>query len=156
MSKNQRLAKRLREVFIDGKWIANTNYQEQLMALDWQVATRSLGNANSIAMLSYHIHYYVAGILSAYQTGKLEIRDQYSFDMKPIHSKEDWEMFVFEFLKNANEFILLVESQEESWLEQAFFDEKYGSTERNIEGMIEHCYYHLGQISLLRKLISQA
>ena len=38
-------------------------------------------------------------------------------------------------------------------LEDVFFDEKYGTYLRNIEGMIEHCYYHLGQVSLIRKMI---
>ncbi|HBC04915.1 MAG TPA: DUF1572 domain-containing protein, partial [Aequorivita sp.] len=37
-------------------------------------------------------------------------------------------------------------------LNEIFADEKYGTYQRNIEGMIEHCYYHLGQISLLKKL----
>ena len=38
-------------------------------------------------------------------------------------------------------------------LENNFVDKKYGSYRRNIEGMIEHSYYHLGQISLIRKMI---
>jgi len=41
-------------------------------------------------------------------------------------------------------------------LEEIFVDKKYGSYRRNIEGMIEHGYYHLGQISLLVKLLSQS
>lgn len=48
-----------------------------------------------------------------------------------------------------------VEKMDESMLEQPFTDEKYGTYERNIEGVIEHCYYHLGQVSLLRKIIMQ-
>ena len=36
-----------------------------------------------------------------------------------------------------------------------FFDEKYGTYLRNIEGVIEHSYYHLGQISLLKKMIAE-
>ena len=38
-------------------------------------------------------------------------------------------------------------------LEEIFVNEKYGTYKRNIEGMIEHCYYHLGQISLIKKMI---
>jgi len=40
-------------------------------------------------------------------------------------------------------------------LDEAFVDVKYGSYQRNIEGVIEHSYYHLGQISLVRKMISE-
>ncbi|MCB0491064.1 MAG: hypothetical protein KDC93_01485 [Cyclobacteriaceae bacterium] len=28
-------------------------------------------------------------------------------------------------------------------LDAAFVDEKYGTYQQNIEGVIEHCYYHL-------------
>lgn len=40
-------------------------------------------------------------------------------------------------------------------LDKPFIDEKYGSYIRNIEGVIEHSYYHLGQIVLLKKMIVQ-
>ena len=39
-------------------------------------------------------------------------------------------------------------------LDEPFVKEQYGSCRRNIEGMIEYCYYHLGQISLIKKLLS--
>jgi len=36
----------------------------------------------------------------------------------------------------------------------AFFDqEKYGSYYRNLQGIVEHHHYHLGQIVLLKKWI---
>ena len=43
---------------------------------------------------------------------------------------------------------------DENIFDQPFIDAKYGTFLRNIEGVIEHSYYHLGQISLIRKLIS--
>ncbi len=38
-------------------------------------------------------------------------------------------------------------------LDMHFLDEKYGTYIRNTEGVIEHTYYHIGQVSLLRKMI---
>jgi hypothetical protein len=44
--------------------------------------------------------------------------------------------------------------QMDDWIfDQPFVDEQYGTYLRNIDGVIEHSYYHLGQISMLRKLI---
>ncbi|MEG1022142.1 MAG: hypothetical protein RSE50_11550 [Myroides sp.] len=40
-------------------------------------------------------------------------------------------------------------------LDSVFVDEKYGSYRRNIEAMIEHSYYHLGQIVLIKKMLLQ-
>jgi hypothetical protein len=41
----------------------------------------------------------------------------------------------------------------EGKLNEVFVDEKYGTYQRNIGGMIEHSYYHLGQIVLLKKIL---
>ncbi|MFZ1786844.1 MAG: hypothetical protein WAT92_00975 [Saprospiraceae bacterium] len=38
-------------------------------------------------------------------------------------------------------------------LDAIFVLEKYGTYRRNIEGMIEHAYYHLWQISMIKKMI---
>jgi hypothetical protein len=56
---------------------------------------------------------------------------------------------------NAALFADKVEQLDTEIFDQPFFDEKYGSYLRNIEGIIEHCYYHLGQIVLIKKIISQ-
>ncbi len=152
MKRNLLLASRLREVFLDGKWIANTNYKEQLQGLSWQQAIQKMENFNSIAALTFHINYYLDGLLKAFDSGKLEINDKFSFDVAPIESQENWEMLVSELLSHANKFVEWVEKMEERKLDEPFLDKKYGSLLRNIEGVIEHSYYHLGQISLLRKM----
>lgn len=41
-------------------------------------------------------------------------------------------------------------------LDEIFVNEKYGTYLRNIEGVIEHSYYHFGQIVLIKKLILAA
>ena len=153
MTRNITLANRLREVLLNGSWIANTNYKEQIQRINWQQATQKVGDLNTIAALTYHINYYLSGLLSAFENGKLEISDQYSFDLPPIKSATDWDKLVMDFLSNAEKFAAKVEQLEDSIFDQPFIDEKYGTYLRNIEGVIEHCYYHLGQISLVRKMI---
>lgn len=155
MTRNLTIAARLREVYLDGHWIANTNYKEQTMNIDWQQAVYKVNDLNTIAALTYHINYYLTGLLSAFETGKLEISDKYSFDLPPITSKADWENLVVQFLENAKKFVDKVEAMEDKNFDQAFIHEKYGTLLRNIEGVIEHSYYHLGQITLIRKIIAQ-
>lgn len=155
MARNQLLAKRLREVLLNGRWIANTNYQEQLLSITWQEAIQKTGSLNTIAALTYHINYYLAGLLIFFKTGTLDIRDKFSFDILAITSEEDWKRLVNEFLSNAEIFARLVEKMPDEKLDEIFADEKYGTYLRNIEGVIEHCYYHLGQISLIKKLTSE-
>lgn len=153
MSRCSDISSRLRELFLDGRWIANTNYQEQLLSINWQQATQKIGDLNTIALLTYHINYYLGGLLSAFDTGRLEIRDKYSFEMPPIESEADWDRLVGEFLNNAKLFSDRIATMGDSILDQPFIEEKYGNYLRNIEGVIEHSYYHLGQISLIKKMV---
>jgi hypothetical protein len=155
MTRNLIIASRLREVFHNGRWIANTNYKEQILSVNWQQAIQKIGNLNTIAAMTYHINYYLAGLLNAFKNGKLEISDKYSFDLPQLQSEADWNNLVTEFLNNSEKFANKVEQMDDSIFDQPFVDEKYGSYLRNIEGVIEHSYYHLGQISLIRKMIMQ-
>lgn len=156
MSRNVMIANRLREVLLDGYWIANTNYKEQLLSITWQQAIRKVDDLNTISALTFHVNYYLSGLLVVFENGKLEISDQHSFDVPLINSAEEWNGLLNEFLSNAEEVASLVEQLDDSIFDQLFVEEKYGSYLRNIEGLIEHSYYHLGQIVLIRKMIMEA
>ena len=149
------LANRLREVLLNGHWIANTNYQEQLSDISLEQAIFKVKELNTIAVLTYHINYYLRGLLAAFESGKLEISDKHSFDLPDIIDKNDWDKLRSDFLVNAALFSDKIERLDAEIFDQPFFDEQYGSYLRNIEGVIEHSYYHLGQIVLIKKMISQ-
>ncbi|WP_299256207.1 DinB family protein [uncultured Aquimarina sp.] len=155
MTKSELIANRLREVLLNGTWIANTNYKQQIESMTWQQANQKIETLNTIAILTYHINYYLGGILNVFIGGKLEIKDKFSFDMPPVTSETDWKNLISEFLTNAEEFILQIEKMDDQKLDEIFIDQKYGTYLRNIEGFIEHSYYHLGQISLIKKLITE-
>lgn len=156
MKSTDALASRFREVILNGTWIANTNYKQQLTGLPWQVATAKLEDINTIALLAQHIHYYIKGVKQVFEGGPLDIKDQYSFDFLPIESQAAWDAFLNLFWNDAEAFALLIEQLPEEKLSEPFVDEKYGTYLRNIDGMIEHCYYHLGQIVLLKKMITKS
>lgn len=153
MHRNQLLAQRLREVFLDGKWIANTNYREQISDVSWKDATVKIHDLNSIALLTFHINYYLEGLIQVFNGGPLEISDKYSFDMPAIDTEKEWNELKDRFLKNAATFSNKVTALDDTILDQSFVDEKYGTYLRNIEAVIEHSYYHLGQLVLIKKMI---
>jgi uncharacterized damage-inducible protein DinB len=154
MDASHQLANRFREVILNGTWIANTNFKHQLADLNWEVATAEFSSLNTIAVLAQHIHYYIKGIKEVFKGGSLDIKDKYSFDFPPVQSQEEWEAFLSRFWNDAEEFSSLVEQMQDEKLTEAFVDEKYGSYQRNIDGIIEHSYYHLGQVVLIKKLLS--
>lgn len=148
------IANRFREIILNGTWVANTNYKDQLATLPWETATSKFKSLNTIAVLAQHIHYYINGITQVFKGGTLDIKDKYSFDFPPITSQNDWASFLSKFWKDAEEFASLIEQMPEEKLHEVFVDEKYGTYQRNIDAMIEHAYYHLGQIVLLKKILS--
>lgn len=150
---SKQLAQRFRELFLNGKWIANTNYQELLSDITWQQATQKVQSLNTIAILTFHINYYVEGVLQVLHGGELTIRDQFSFDAPELLSEADWNALKNSLFNNAKTFAKHIESMSEAELESTFVKETYGSYRRNIEGLIEHSYYHFGQLSLLKKLV---
>lgn len=152
MKRTKQIADRFREVILNGKWIANTNYKDQLSGLTWKQATLKIGSLNTIAALTFHINYYIAGILNVFEGGSLEIRDKYSFDLTPIESQENWEELLTTMWTNAEKFANIVEHMSDNKLDKVFVDHKYGSYQKNINAMIEHSYYHLGQITLIKKM----
>lgn len=153
MSTALQLAKRFREVLLDGLWIANTNFRDQLSDVTWEQAVTRVGSLNTIAMLTFHIDYYIAGLIQVFEGGPLEIKDKFSFDLPPVESQEQWESLLNRLLSDAEKFAVLLEQMPDVTMNEPFADEKYGTYLRNIDGMIEHCYYHLGQITLIKKLV---
>jgi uncharacterized damage-inducible protein DinB len=155
MEKNNEISSRFREVLLNGKWIANTNYKDLLSDLSRKQATKKIGTLNTIAALVQHVNYYISGILNVFEGGNLEIRDKYSFDFPSIETNDDWENVLRLLFANAEKFAKHVEQMPDDQLEHIFEDEKYGTYRRNIEAMIEHSYYHLGQISLIKKILKE-
>ena len=155
MKTSGELANRFREVFLNGTWIANTNYQKQLKDITQHEACTKVSSLNTMALLTFHINYYVAGVLQVFEGGTLDIRDKFSFDMPEISSEKNWTDLLSDLLGNAEKFATHVEHMSESQLEEYFVEKKYGTYRRNIEGMIEHAYYHLGQISLIKKMVRE-
>lgn len=154
MKDTAELSNRLREIILNGIWVANTNYYDQLNNLNWEIATASFKSFNTIAVLAQHIHYYIKGINNVLKGGTLDIRDKFSFDFPPIESQSDWDNFLANFWKDTEEFASRIEKMPEEKLKEDFVDDKYGHYRRNIDAMIEHSYYHLGQIVLLKKMLS--
>jgi len=153
MHSTTQIANRFREVLLNGTWVAGTNFKDQLSDVSWQIATTKLGDLNTIAALTFHIDYYIAGIVNVLEGGSLDIRDKYSFDLPPVESQEDWENLLNKMWSDAEKFADMVEAMPEEKLSAVFTDEKYGNYQRNIDAMIEHSYYHLGQIVLIKKIL---
>lgn len=154
MTLSTQLAKHLREVHFGVNWTWS-NLKENLADVTWQEATTQVDSFNTILALVFHINYYVRAATKVLQGGPLDSKDKYAFAHPPILSQEDWEKFLDQVWSDAETFAGLIEQVPESKMWETFVDEKYGSYYRNIQGIIEHSHYHLGQIALVKKMLRQ-
>ncbi|MGI8582316.1 MAG: DUF1572 domain-containing protein [Chitinophagaceae bacterium] len=155
MNLTGQIAKHLREVWFGGNW-TSSNLKDNLADVTWQEATTQVYSLNTLAALVYHINYFVSAVLQVLQGEPLSAHDKYSFDLPPIRSQQDWENLLDKTWTDAENFAGLVEQLPESKLWEDFSDNKYGNYYRNIQGIIEHTHYHLGQIVLVKKILLQA
>ena len=146
------LSKHLHNVHYGGNW-TEVNLKDLLEDINWQEALITPFECNSIADLTYHIHYFTQGVNEFLETGELKIRDKFSFDRPEINSEKDWQDLKALSLATAASFSENVARIEESKWEEDFIDPKYSSYFTNFLGIIEHCHYHLGQIAILKKII---
>ena len=120
MENGVQLSLRFKEVYLNGKWIVHTNYKEILQDVTWEQATKKIGSLNTIAALTFHVNYYMEGVLHLFESGRLEISDKYSFDMKEVRSQEDWDHLYNEFVTNAEKFATALEEMSDEKLAETF------------------------------------
>lgn len=153
MKYTEQIAKQFREVQLNGKFVAFTNLKNELEDISLEEANTKFGPLNTIALLAFHINYYIGGLIKVFEGGPLDIKDKFSFDMPPIESEEEWDKFKNKVYSEAERFAELIEQMPDEKLTGPFIEEKYGNYFRNLTCMIEHTYYHLGQIVIIKKLI---
>lgn len=148
------LSKHFRDVHFGGNWTC-VNLKDTLLNINWLHATTPVYSLNTIAMLVFHVNYYVVAITDVLTGKPLTSQDKFSFDLKPITSEEEWQLLIHKTLQDAEHLAVLIENLNPSYLDLEFTDPKYGTYYRNLLGVIEHTHYHLGQISILKKIITE-
>ena len=152
MNSSVEIAKHLRAVHFGPNWTA-VNLRDKLAEVTWQQATIKIGSFHSIATLVFHINYYISATIEVLKGGPLNAKDEYSFDCPPISSQQDWERLLNKLWEDAEELAELIERLPDERLDEYFMEEKYGTYYRCLQGPIEHAYYHLGQISIIKTLV---
>jgi len=148
----RQLAKHLHNVYHGGNWTVS-NMKELLDDVNWQEATRQVHDFNTIATLVFHTGYFVGVLLMVLEGKPLDAHDKYSFAHPPILNQTDWDAFCATQFEQVKKTIQLLENLPDEQLTRPFSDPKYGTWFRNINGIIEHTHYHLGQIALIKKLV---
>ena len=89
MTTSKQLSNRFKEVMLSGKLIAFTNSKNQLQQVTFKESIKKVNNLNSIAKLTFHVDYYIKGVLKVLKGGSLDLKDKYSFNMPKPSSDKD-------------------------------------------------------------------
>ncbi|HEY8897101.1 MAG TPA: DUF1572 domain-containing protein [Niastella sp.] len=154
MNLPQQIATNFRTVYFGNNW-TDVNLKDSLAGVDWELATTQIYSCNTIALLIFHMNYYVSRVLPVLKGQPLDAHDDNAFNCPPIRNQEDWDKLQKQVFADAEAFAIEIEKLPESKLWEIFENEKYGNYYRNLHGIVEHNHYHLGQIVLLKKIIGQ-
>ncbi|MCW3121151.1 MAG: hypothetical protein JWQ38_643, partial [Flavipsychrobacter sp.] len=125
------LSKHLRDVHFGGNW-TTVNLKDTLADVSREQATTKVPSFNTIAVLVYHINYYISAVTKVLQGSPLSASDKLSFDHPPILSEQDWQDMLNKMWVDAETFAGLIEQLPEEQMWENFTDEKYGNYYRNI------------------------
>lgn len=146
------IARHFRDVQFGGNWTW-VNLRDTLKDVTWQEATHKREGFNTIAVLTFHINYFVDAVLKVLEGGPLDAHDKFSFTHPPVENDADWQRLLEKVWSDAERFAALMERLPDDRLHANMADPKYGTWYRNLHGIIEHTHYHLGQIVVLKKML---
>ena len=152
MTLPKQLAKQLRDVHVGGNWTA-VNLKDSLADVSWQQAITKVDGLHTIAVLVFHINYYMSPVLKVLRGEPLVASDKFSFDLPAVNCDEDWQQLKDKAFREAALLANEIEQMDEAIIFHDFAGGQYGNYCRNLLGIIEHTHYHLGQISIIKKLI---
>jgi hypothetical protein len=102
------IARHFREVHFGGNWTW-VNVRDTLQDVTWEEALHRRDGFNTIAMLAFHIHYFVAAVRQVLEGGPLDAHDKFSFTHPPIGSDANWQQLLQKMWTDAERFAELVE-----------------------------------------------
>ena len=149
---SHKMAEHLWEFHFGNNW-PGPDLRSALDDITWQEATSRIYDLNTIAMLVYHLNYYITALNRAMRGEVLDYEDNISFNHPPIETPQDWHELTSRVLSEAEESSDLIRAMPEDKIWQALPEKNSGNFFRLISGITEHCYYHLGQIIVIKKII---
>ena len=150
------LTEKIEKVYSGSPWYGNS-IKSVLKDIDPKTAfTKAARNVHTIAELVAHIIAWREFVISKIKgDNDFKITQKLSFDWQRIdrNEKTAWKSLLNTLEKNQNEILTTLKKLDDGFLKLPVSRRRYDN-EFLIEGGIQHDIYHLGQISLLKKMIS--
>ncbi len=146
------IAENIATCFEGNNW-TNVNVSDTLKDVSWQQAQqKTIASSNTIAALVNHLLYWNYIIMQRLKGENPPIPESNGFDVKELNSEEDWNKLKEETHQSFIQLAAAVKNFDAEKLDETYAEGK-SSYANNIYGIVEHAYYHLGQIVIIKKLV---
>jgi uncharacterized damage-inducible protein DinB len=152
MTMTEQLAENLLNVFEGENW-TEVSIADILFDISYvEAGQKTAASQNSIAGLVHHLLYWNSVILQRIQNDDPEIPEINGFDVQVLASERDWQLLIAQTRRSFTE---LAEAIKLFPPDQLNHPTNFGKStfRKNLFGIVEHAYYHLGQIVVIKKLI---
>ena len=143
------IAQHFYEVNYGNNW-TDANVKDSLQGINFQQATKQVGNANTIALLLYHMDFYNMVVYDRLVDIKRHFEHEESLQSE-IKNEAEWQQLQQTYFENVDKIHAAILNFDEARL---FELTTKNTPYKNVHGLVEHIHYHLGQINLLKKLTS--
>lgn len=158
MNLSEAIARHLLEVHYGENWTESwiTRVLEDVNRME--AVHPTAGSANTIASLLHHVTFYNRVIQQRLEGIDPVIDAANGFDLPVLGSDEDWERLKADNLQSATALAEQIRKIPDEILQEPILKEVAGSSSyyRQLQGVVEHAHYHLGQIVILKNLIRKA
>jgi uncharacterized damage-inducible protein DinB len=146
------MARHMREIHFGNNW-SDSAMQEILKDITWTQALETpIPNVNSIAVLVFHMNFYLDYVHRNLKNDIFIFDHEDSFKAPTIQSEADWQALLQKTWDDAEAFAQTIEKIPDAQMYKVI-PPRTNIFYKNIHGVIEHNHYHLGQIVLLKKLV---
>ncbi len=146
------IAENITTCFEGNNW-TDVSVDDVLKDVDWHEAQqKNIASPNTIVSLVNHLYYWNHIIMQRIKGENPSIHDSNGFDVKKLSNEDDWNSLKDETHQSFMQLADAIKNFPEEKLEETYAEGK-SSYYKNFQGIIEHAYYHLGQIVTIKKLI---
>ena len=151
MNLPEQIAENLLQVFEGGNW-TEVSIAEVLSDVNYiEASTKTQASQNTIASLVHHLKFWNGVIYQRIQNLDPKIPEINGFDVDVLTTESDWQVLIAD---TKHSFTELAEIIRRFPPERLDTPTNFGKStfRKNLLGIVEHAYYHLGQMVVIKKL----
>lgn len=148
------IADHIKEIYEGNNW-TDVSIIQTIKDINWQQAQQKTNaSANTIASLLHHLHYWNGIMMQRLKGSNPLVPETNGFDVDELQNENDWIALKDKTHGSFLQLSDLIKVFPEEKLEETYSFGK-SSFYKNFQGAVEHAHYHLGQMVIIKNLITK-